>query len=166
VPLSGKAIESRRVEFSARLIYFWRHHLSYKTDAEIEAIVSDFEACQTGKDDFHHREHLVVAAYYLQASTIEAATERLRNSLCRFLQHHEIDPQKYNETLTVFWLEMVAMELAKLRRNVSLVDKCNSVAAALNNPKLVDEFYSDDLLWSEKARKSFVAPDLKPFDTL
>ena len=139
--------------------------MSYKTDAEIEAIVSDFEACRTGKDDFHHREHLVVAAYYLQASTIEAATERLRNSLCRFLQHHEIDSQKYNETLTVFWLEMVASELAKLPSNLPLTVRCNSVVASLDDAKLASDFYSDELLWSQRARESFVAPDLKPFDT-
>ena len=135
--------------------------MSYKTDAEIEAIVSDFEACRTGKDDFHHREHLVVAAYYLQSSTIEAATEKLRNSLFRFLQHHEIDPKKYNETITVFWLKMVARELEKLPLSAALVDKCNSIVSVLANRKLPLDFYSEKRLWSDQARQVFITPDLK-----
>jgi len=135
--------------------------MSYNTDAEIEAIVSDFEACRTGKDDFHHREHLVVATYYLRSSTIEAATEKLRESLLKFLHHHEIDPQKYNETVTVFWLQMVARELKSLPESAGLVEKCNSVISALANPKLPLEFYSEERLWSGEARQVFIAPDLK-----
>lgn len=138
--------------------------MSYKTDAEIEAIVSDFEACRTGKDDFHHREHLVVAAYYLQSATIDVATERLRNSLFRFLQHHEIDPKKYNETITVFWLQIVGRELAKFHASAAFVDKCNSIVSTLANPKLPLEFYSEERLWSEEARRVFITPDLRRWE--
>lgn len=133
----------------------------YKTEAEIEKVVTDFETCRTGKDDFHHRHHLVVAASYLQSSTFEEATEMMRKSLHRFLDYHAVDKQKYNETLTVFWLEMVALELKRLPANSALIDKCNSVIEALSNPKLASEYYSDGVLWSDLARKALVSPDLK-----
>lgn len=137
--------------------------MPYMSDSEIEEVVRNFETCTTGKDDFHHAQHLVVAAYYLQSLTIEAATERLRGALFRFLEHHQVDTQKYNETLTVFWLKMVALELKNVPVGASLVEKCNSVIAVLSNAKLPLDFYSGDLLWSDEARNGFVEPDLRPW---
>jgi len=135
--------------------------MAYATDAEIDRVVDDFESCQTGKDEFHHQQHIVVAVCYLVSTPIEVATERMRNSLFRFLDHHKVDSRKYNETLTVFWLEMVVLELKKLAADATLVEKCNSVVSALSNTKLALDFYSEELLWSDEARKSFVSPDLK-----
>src|SRR4029453_6690367 len=85
----------------------------------------------------------------------------LRNSLFRFLQHHEIDPKKYNETITVFWLQMVARELAKFHASAAFFYSFNSKVSALANPKLPLEFYSEERLWSEEARRVFITPDLK-----
>lgn len=135
--------------------------MSYTTDAEIHQVVHDFETCQTNKDDFHHEQHLVVAAYYLQSLTVEAATEKMRDALFTFLDHHQVDNQKYNETLTVFWLEMVALELKRVPVSASLVEKCESVIAGLSNAKLALEFYSGEQLWSNEARGNFVEPDLR-----
>ncbi|HEX7295761.1 MAG TPA: hypothetical protein VF251_08425, partial [Pyrinomonadaceae bacterium] len=123
--------------------------------------VHDFESCKTGKDSFHHQQHLVVATYYLQTAEVEAATARMRSALFRFLEHHNIDTQKYNETLTIFWVEMVARELKKLAPDKTLAEKCNSVIAALSNAKLALDFYSDELLWSDEARARFVEPDVQ-----
>ena len=134
---------------------------AYETKSEIQRIVSDFETCRTGKDDFHHAHHLVVAIVYLESLSLEAAVKKLREALLRFLDHHSIDTQKYNETLTVFWLEMVALELRRLPEDSAMVDKCNFVIQVLDNPKLASEYYSDGILWSEQARKTFVSPDLK-----
>ena len=135
--------------------------MAYATDAEIHRVVDEFESCQTGKDEFHHQQHIVVAVCYLVSAPIEAATERMRNSLFRFLDHHKVDNRKYNETLTVFWLEMVVLELKKLTADTTLVEKCNSVVSALSNPKLALDFYSEELLWSDEARERIVEPDLK-----
>ena len=137
--------------------------MAYTTDAEIDRVVDDFESCQTGKDEFHHQQHIVVAVCYLASAPIEVATERMRSSLFRFLEHHNVDNRKYNETLTVFWLEMVVLELNKLPADVRLVERCNSMVATLNNPKLALDFYSQELLWSDEARARFVEPDLRPW---
>ena len=137
---------------------------TYETKSEIEKVVSDFETCRTHKDDFHHTQHLVVAIVYLESLSLQAAVKKLRESLLQFLGHHSIDNQKYNETLTVFWLEMVALELKQLPEDSTLVDRCNSVIEVLDNPKLALEYYSDEVLWSEQARKAFVDPDLKQWE--
>ena len=132
----------------------------YITEAEIEKVVSDFEGCLTAKEDFHHQQHLVVATSYLQSDGIEGAIARMRESLVRFLTYHAVDNRKYNETLTQFWLQIVALELQRLPAKATLLDKCNSILKALDNPKLASEFYSAEVLWSEEARQMFVEPDL------
>ena len=135
--------------------------MTFKTESEIQDVVDGFESCRTGKDDFHHQQHLVVAASYLESLPMTEATSKMRAALFRFLDHHEVDKQKYNETLTVFWLEMVALQLKKSPASAPLVEKCNAVISVLSNAKLALEFYSADRLWSDEARKRFVDPDLK-----
>jgi len=102
---------------------------SYQSETEIENVVRGFEACETGADDFNHPEHLVVAVSYLHALSRDAALDRMRTGLLRFLQHHVGDTQKYSETITVFWIDTITEKLKELGPDVSLVDKCNTILA-------------------------------------
>ena len=103
---------------------------SYKSEEEIENVVRAFEACETDKAEFRHRDHLTVAAWYVQRLGREAALDRMRASLIRFLDHHGVDQKKYSETITVFWIEKVAQKLNELSSEMSLVQKCNEIIAA------------------------------------
>jgi len=134
---------------------------TYQTQAQIDAVVQGFESCTTNKADFKHQDHLTVAVYYLQDSTIAEATDRLRESLFRFVDHYGIDRKKYNETITIFWLELVAQRLKNDKPELTLLERCNEVIAALNNSSLALEYYSANLLYSDRARHEFVEPDLK-----
>jgi hypothetical protein len=133
---------------------------SYQSDTEIENVVRAFEACETGKDDFKHRDHLAVAVWYLQTLGREAALERMRSALLRFLDHHEVDRKQYNETITVFWIEIVAEKLNEIGAGISLVEKCNRIVEGMSKD-LVAEYYSAERLWSDEARQRFLTPDLK-----
>ena len=95
----------------------------YQSEAEIQAVVRGFEACETGADDFNHPEHLVVAVCYLHAMDRDAALDRMRAGLLRFLGHHEGDTGKYSEEITVFWIDRIFEKLNELGSNVSLVEK-------------------------------------------
>lgn len=99
----------------------------YSSASEIEAVVRGFETCQTGKTAFKHREHLTVAAWYLQTLDTKAAVERMRTGLLRFLDHHGVAREKYNEEVTVFWIELIATKLGELGADASLVDRCNYI---------------------------------------
>ncbi len=137
--------------------------MSYcKTNTDIENVVRAFETCETGKDDFKHPDHLAVAVWYLETMEREAALDRMRSSLMRFLDHHEVDRKQYNETITVFWIEMVARQLNGMGPEIALVDKCNDVVETMSN-KLMLEYYSPERLWSDEARMTFVSPDLRSF---
>jgi hypothetical protein len=102
----------------------------YQSEAEIENIVRAFEVCETGKDDFKHRDHLVVAIWYLQRMGREAAVDRMRTALLRFLDHHGVDKKQYSDAITIFWIDKIAEKLNDLGPDVSLVEKCNTITGA------------------------------------
>jgi hypothetical protein len=97
---------------------------------QIENIVRGFESCETPADDFGHPEHLVVAVWYLHTMDKDAALDRMRSGLLRFLDHHGVDQAKYSEKVTVFWIDKIAEKLQALETNASVVEKCNAVLAA------------------------------------
>ena len=99
------------------------------SEHEIERVVRGFETCQTTADQFKHKDHLIVAVWYMHNLGREAALERMREGLLRFIDHHGVDPKKYSEEITRFWIERVAKRLDELG-NVSIVEKCNQILAA------------------------------------
>ena len=99
------------------------------SEQEIERVVRGFETCQTSADDFKHKDHLVVAVWYVHNLGREAALERMREGLLRFLAYHQVDPNKYSEKVTRFWIERIAERLGDVG-NVSIVEKCNAVLTA------------------------------------
>lgn len=99
------------------------------SEQEIEKVVRGFETCQTSADEFKHKDHLVVAVWYVHTLGRDAALERMREGLLRFIAHHQVDPKKYSEGITRFWIERISEQLDELG-NVSIVEKCNAVLAA------------------------------------
>lgn len=99
----------------------------YQSEHEIETLVRDFEACKIDKAEFRHPQHLTVGAWYVQTMGREAAVDRMRAGLFRFLDHHGVDRKKYDETITVYWIERIADKLSELGEGASFVDKCNEV---------------------------------------
>ena len=139
----------------------------YKSDAEIEAIVRGFESCAMPDSEFSHRAHMVVALSYLHLSrlSVEAAAERMRKGLYRFLDHYGNDRQKYNETITLFWIKLVRGFLDRFgTKEDSLAGLANQLAATHPDSKLIYDYYSKERLSSDEARTSWVAPDLKSLD--
>jgi hypothetical protein len=99
----------------------------YQSEMEIENIVRGFETCKTDADDFRHPEHLAVAVWYVHTIGRDAALDRMRAGLFRFLDHHGVEKGKYSEEITVFWIDRVAQRLKQLGPEISLVEKCNTI---------------------------------------
>jgi hypothetical protein len=98
------------------------------SEHEIESVVRGFETCQTNAAEFKHKDHLVVAVWYVHNLGREAALDRMREGLLHFLAHHQVDPKKYSDDVTRYWIERIAERLDKVG-NVSIVEKCNVVLA-------------------------------------
>ena len=104
----------------------------YESEEEIEAIVRGFENCTMPGDDFHHREHLVVAVCYLETLSTSEAVAKMRGGLLQFLEHHGEDTQKYSEEITRFWIERVDQRLSELGSEMSLAEKCNVIVESVD----------------------------------
>lgn len=132
----------------------------YRTVAEIEEIVRRFETCQYKPEEFPHTKHVTVAAWYLSHEDKEAAKERMRLGLIRFVQHH--GKNAFHETITQFWLRMVDDHLRRDRSTGDLISAINEIVSRLTDKNLIYEYYSRGRLDSPEAKAGWVEPDLKP----
>jgi len=108
----------------------------FKTEHEIEAVVSGFENCTTSKEEFTHLSHLTVATYYLCNTTPEESFEKMRSGLLRFLDHHGINSAKYSDRVTWAWIEQIRQVCQLTNQDSSLVEIVNSVVAHLGHSRI------------------------------
>lgn len=131
------------------------------TDAEILTLVDRLERCFFSPGEFHHKDHLAVAAAYLYAAGFDsagfdAAMDKLRATLARFISHHGANG--YNETLTRFWLLQVEK---RIDRKLCLQESVRMATTELSRKEMIYEFYSREKLNSPEAKRGWVEPDLK-----
>lgn len=109
--------------------------------------------------DFHHASHLHLAWVYLaESSSVQQAAKKMRNTLRRFAAAAG-EPEKYHETITLFWVHLLSRAQAASR-----AERLEDVVHA--NPQLLEKnfplaYYSTERLFSDEARTSWVEPDLK-----
>ena len=111
----------------------------YQSEPQIVAVVSGFENCTTGKDEFTHLSHLTVGAYYLCHSTPEEAFQKMRVGLLRFLDHHGVGRTKYKDRLTHAWIKEIQTVIAQTEAGSSLVEVTNAVIERLRNSRITAE---------------------------
>jgi hypothetical protein len=110
--------------------------------------------------DFPHSSHLHVAWVYLAESpSVQQAANKMRRTLRRFAAAAG-KPEKYHETMTLFWVQVLSHAYA-ITRGERLEDIVHA------NPQLLEKnfpltYYSAERLFSDEARISWVQPDLKP----
>jgi hypothetical protein len=109
--------------------------------------------------DFHHASHLHLAWVYLaESSSVQQAAKKMRHTLRRFAAAAG-KPEKYHETITLFWVHLLSRAQAASR-----AERLEDVVHA--NPQLLEKnfplaYYSTERLFSDEARTSWVEPDLK-----
>ena len=127
--------------------------------------VRAFEAGAIAPGAFHHREHLRLAWTYLRESPSTAiACERMGSAIRAFASAAG-HPAKYHETLTVFWVRL----LAEVRDGAPDGADLQTVLEA--HPYLLDKatphaFYTHELIMSDAARRTWCAPDLRALDAV
>ena len=131
----------------------------YRSRAEIENVVRRFENCDYKPDEFFHARHLTVAAWYFEHFAANAAEERMRAGLQKFIRHH--GQNGYHVTITEFWLRMAKYTLGRTAPGEEAVGRVNQVVGRLNDKNLIYEFYSRELLNKPEAKSGWHEPDLK-----
>jgi hypothetical protein len=133
----------------------------FESDDEIGSLAQGFETCSLPDDDFDHRAHLAVAVWYLSSMTVEQTIGRMREGLLRFLAHYEVDPQKYNETITQFWVKRLDKLLSETDSTLPLATRANQAIARAGDSKIIFNYYTHERLFSDAARTDWVEPDKK-----
>jgi hypothetical protein len=127
------------------------------TDVELTRAL---ERGEIANEDFHHASHLHVAWVYLEeSSSVQQAADKMRDTLRRFAEAAG-KPEKYHETITLFWVHLLSRTHASKRG-----ERLEEIVHA--NPQLLEKnfplaYYSAERLFSDEARTSWVEPNLKP----
>ena len=130
-----------------------------KNEDTIRNIVQKFEACEFSPEEFTHRHHLTVASWYLCAGTRADALSRMRTGLQSFIAHH--GKQGYHETITRFWMELLAAYLNELPDSMPLLSKVNGAVERYRSKEILFSYYSRERVMSDDARQGWIAPDLQ-----
>ena len=127
------------------------------TDVELTRAL---ERGEVANKSFHHLSHLHVAWVYLaESSCVEEAAAKMRNTVQRFAASAG-KSEKYYETITLFWVHLLAgMRAVGSRESLQQIVRANPRLLEKNFPLA---YYSPERLFSDKARSSWVEPDLKP----
>jgi hypothetical protein len=132
----------------------------------LAAFLKAFELGTWPKSAWTHAAHITVAGCYLFEYPHEVATARIRLGIRHY--NHCVgtvnsDHSGYHETLTLFWMAVVRAHLAQMPAETPRLDAVRELIAQLGPQRdLFEEYYSFDVVRSVEARRSWVAPDVKP----
>ncbi len=132
---------------------------------QVEKLVDGFETTRLPKDQWNHRAHLTVAAWYATRYSPAEAKERMTEGIQRYNLVHEIPQTEmggYNETMTIFWLTAVSVEL-KRSEVPDLLHRINRLVERFAQQKeLLFQFYDRHRIFSDLAHHYWVPPDRLP----
>jgi hypothetical protein len=126
------------------------------TDADA-AFLRAFDAGTLPAEGFGHREHLRLAWILIDRLGLEAALPEIERRLRHLAEAHGM-PERYNRTLTLFWVRLIAHMAA--RRRAASFSEFLAREGWLMEPGLARRHYSQGLLASDLARAQWVEPDL------
>jgi hypothetical protein len=110
---------------------------------------------------FHHRQHINLAFIAVSRYGMPTAADRV----CAWIKQvavYERAPQKYHETVSRAWVEVVAHHLAA-NPSCQQFDEFALANPALFGKRLLSAHYSSSALSTPEARQTFADPDLLPF---
>lgn len=137
--------------------------MSYRTIAEIAALIERFENCTVNAAEWTHAAHLTAAAWYVLHHDLPEAINKMRAGILRLNEAHgtpNTETRGYHETLTVFWVRRAADFFGAVKDENLSIETINEFIARHADSRLPLGFYSAEVLFSPAARARFVAPDL------
>jgi len=122
--------------------------------------VRAFERGEIPNRDFHHRDHLRLAWFYLaESGSTDEACARVGAAIRKFASGAGAS-HKYHETMTVFWVKTLALARDRLPAGADLDDALRADSGLLDKA-LPLAYYSRERLFSAQARATWVEPDLR-----
>jgi hypothetical protein len=145
-----------------------RDFVGYGSDQEILGLVDGFRSHTLPQARWTHQAHLAVGLWHVLNRPAERQLEELRRGISSYNESvgtRNTDSGGYHETITALYLWAIRKFLRENYKGGSLVELVNSLLASSYAAKSFPfQYYSRDRLLSAAARRSWIAPDLKPLD--
>jgi hypothetical protein len=123
------------------------------------AFLTAFQTGRIANQSFHHRDHLRLAWLQIRRLGLERASDEVTAGIRRFATHHG-SPDRYNDTMTRFWLRVV--ELASRRHPDLGFEALLEAEPHLLDKSLPFKHWSRESLTANEAKARWVEPDLRP----
>ncbi len=134
-----------------------RHQVSRADQMMVESI----EHNRFQLAEFDHAIHVRLAYCYLVEVGLIPSQQKMEQTLRQFLKFNGVDSNKFHVTLTIAWLKAVWHFMQQSPVMSSSAEFLQAHPVLLNKDILLSH-YSHQLLFSDRARKHFVEPDLNP----
>jgi hypothetical protein len=125
-------------------------------DLDDDRFLAAFEATALDAACFRHREHVRIGYLYLRHNDFDTALQRVAAGIRRLAAAAGV-PGKYNETITVAFMALIAERLWEGGDHGGFPGFAEANADLMTMDVLY-RYYPRDLLWSECARRSFILP--------
>lgn len=145
-----------------------RDVIGFGSDQEIQALVEGFLSHSLPQARWTHQAHLAVGLWHVLNRPTERQLEELRWGISSYNESvgtRNTDSGGYHESITALYLWAIRKFLREVPREESLTQLVNRLLESPYAGKSFPfEYYSRDRLFSVAARRSWIAPDLKPLD--
>ena len=122
-------------------------------------LVAAFEAADLPAGCFSHAEHVRVAWWYVRRYPLGTAIDRFSAGIQRLAAAHG-HPERYHATITVAYVLLIHERANRTPDALWRQFASANADLLLWNPSLLEKYYRHETLWSERARRGFVMPDL------
>lgn len=132
------------------------------SEAAFADFIAAFERGDWPKSMWTHAAHLAVATWYLLLLPEAEATERVRQGIRSYNEAvgtRNTEDSGYHETLTLFWLGIIAARLSWPEVPRNPLDAARWIVAEFGSRRdLFRDYYSFDVVNSREARAKWVPP--------
>ncbi|MEP7364807.1 MAG: hypothetical protein ABI972_16250 [Acidobacteriota bacterium] len=134
----------------------------------LQRFIGEFESGTFPIGNWKHREHVVMASWYLMQLTTHEATPTIRAGIQRYnlsQGNQNTATSGYHETLTILWIHILSKALQSAKGDVLMRVRAMASEFGMKGG-LFKEYYSFDVVKSVEARCQWMEPDLKPLPEL
>ena len=134
----------------------------WETEGSLASFIAGFEDGTYPKAMWTHQAHVVMAAHYLTTYTLPEATRIIRARIPAYniaQGGKNTEDSGYHETLTIFWIAVVAGFLAALPEGTPRLQMIAAAAERFaKEAALHRKFYSHNVIGDVEARRTWVPP--------
>lgn len=135
-------------------------------ESKIHHIVHGFQNHTLPKEEWTHQAHLINGLFCVMNKGLEKGIKQMRVGIKSYnlsVGTQNTDTGGYHESITVFFMHALKAFKVQFQEDLALVDLVNR----LDDSPLMDagfllQFYSKECLFSVKARREWVEPDIQP----